>query len=184
MERSKMPPLVIVAIVLVVGVAAMFVAGIFSATAVPSLQNARVSGNEASAIGSLRAIASAQQVYATMCSGGGYAVRLEDLGRPAKGTDVGFISPDLAVDGVIKSGYRFTLSRSAAAGTVDVGSVAATCNGSTGTPVSAYFASAEPVTPGDTGRRYFATDSGGVVYESASPIANPLVVSDRVTPVR
>ena len=41
--------------------------GIIAAIAVPGLLRARMSGNEASAIGSLRAISSAQSVYAASC---------------------------------------------------------------------------------------------------------------------
>lgn len=114
MERPKMSPLLIVAIVLVLGVA-----GIFSAVAVPSLEKARTSGNEASAKGSLLAIVSGQHVYSAACAGGGFAVTLEDLAKPATADGTPFINPDLAANGVIKSGYRLSLTRSAAAGTVD-----------------------------------------------------------------
>ena len=41
-------------------------------------------------------------------------------------------------------------------------------------PESAYFASAEPVTPGTTGTRYFATDTRGIISTSDTPIANPI----------
>ncbi len=53
--------------------------GIIAAIAVPGLLRARMSGNEASAIGSLRAINSAQSTYASSCAGGGYATDLADL---------------------------------------------------------------------------------------------------------
>ena len=56
--------------------------GIIAAIAVPGLLRARMSGNEASAIGSIRTIASAEATYASSCGGGGYAVALEDLGEP------------------------------------------------------------------------------------------------------
>jgi prepilin-type N-terminal cleavage/methylation domain-containing protein len=48
--------------------------GIIAAIAVPGLLRARMSGNEASAIGSVRAINSANATYASSCAGGGYAV--------------------------------------------------------------------------------------------------------------
>ena len=48
--------------------------GIIAAIAIPGLLRARMSGNEASAIGSMRAIASGQAVY----SGGGRSGRLRD----------------------------------------------------------------------------------------------------------
>src|SRR5512133_1233689 len=78
--------------------------GIIAAIAVPGLMRARMSGNEASAIGSLRAINSAQSTYASSCANGNYAINLEDLAVGAGGTGAGFISPDLATDAVVKSG--------------------------------------------------------------------------------
>src|SRR2546425_12969423 len=53
--------------------------GIIAAIAVPGLLRARMSGNEASAIGSVRTISSAQTAYAASCGGGGYATTLADL---------------------------------------------------------------------------------------------------------
>ena len=53
--------------------------GIIAAIAVPGLLRARMSGNEASAIGSLRAINSGEASYSSSCAAGGYAVTLEDL---------------------------------------------------------------------------------------------------------
>ena len=53
--------------------------GIIAAIAVPGLLRARMSGNEASAIGSIRTIASAEATYASACGGGGYAISLVDL---------------------------------------------------------------------------------------------------------
>ena len=85
--------------------------GIIAAIAVPGLLRARMSGNEASAIGSLRAINSAQSTY---------LVELRE--RRLRGTSrtcsrhrrltaggSGFISPDLARTGVIKSGYNVSV---------------------------------------------------------------------------
>ena len=56
--------------------------GIIAAIAVPGLLRARIAGNEASAIGSLRAINSANLNWMTNCAGGrGYASTLADLGH-------------------------------------------------------------------------------------------------------
>ena len=70
--------------------------GIIAAIAVPGLLRARMAGNEASAIGSLRAINSAQSTYSSSCGGNGYAQSLADLAKPPTGSISGFISPDLA----------------------------------------------------------------------------------------
>src|SRR5882762_385195 len=78
--------------------------GIIAAIAVPGLLRARMSGNEASAIGSVRAINSGNSTFASSCAGGGDATSVVTLATaPAGGT--WFISPDLNVNGVIKSGY-------------------------------------------------------------------------------
>src|SRR6187431_1507145 len=78
--------------------------GIIAAIAVPGLLRARMSGNEASAIGSLRAINSGEAAFSSSCAQGGYAVTLPQLATPPTGGGQGFISPDLATNGVTKSG--------------------------------------------------------------------------------
>ena len=70
--------------------------GIIAAIAVPGLLRARMAGNEASAIGSLRAINSSQQAFASSCSNGMYASILTVLGAAPDGGGAPFISPDLA----------------------------------------------------------------------------------------
>src|SRR5713226_7296610 len=60
--------------------------GIIAAIAVPGLLRARISGNEASAIGSLRAVGSAQSTFAASCANGMYAQTLDILGTgPSSG---------------------------------------------------------------------------------------------------
>src|SRR5688572_12804894 len=84
--------------------------GIIAAIAVPGLLRARMSGNEASAIGSLRAINSAESTFSSSCGGNGYAQSLDDLALPPSGSSQGFISPDLATTGVLKSGYNVSVA--------------------------------------------------------------------------
>src|SRR2546426_7145059 len=67
--------------------------GIIAAIAVPGLLRARMSGNEASAIGSLRAVNSSESTYSSSCGGNGYAQSLADLLKPPAGSTAGFISP-------------------------------------------------------------------------------------------
>ena len=155
--------------------------GIIAAIAVPGLLRARMSGNEASAIGSLRAINSGQASYSSSCAAGGYAVDLADLVKAPGGSSQGFVSPDLKSNGVVKSGYTVTLAKDGAAGVTDIGTAAATCNGSAGTPASSYFAHADPVTAGGTGTRYFATDTRGTIFFStAATVANPIPAATSV----
>lgn len=136
--------------------------GIVAAIAVPGLLRARMAGNEAGAIGSLRAITSAQSAFSSSCGGGGYAQALEDLAKPPAGSVAGFVPADLASTPSLKSGFSVSLSADVGSATVVVAS--ATCNGSASDAVSAYFAEAHPVIIGSTGQRSFATDSRGTIY--------------------
>ena len=155
--------------------------GIIAAIAVPGLLRARMSGNEASAIGSLRAINSGEASYSSSCAAGGYAIDLADLVKPPTGSNSGFISPDLRVNGVVKSGYTVTLAKDGATGTTDIGTAAGTCNASAGTPASSFFANADPVTAGGTGTRYFATDTRGTLFFSTTAaVANPIPAATAV----
>src|SRR5579864_7362729 len=104
--------------------------GIIAAIAVPGLLRARMSGNEASAIGSLRAINSGQASYSSSCAAGGYAIDLADLVLAPAGSSQGFVSPDLKSNGVIKSGYTVALAKDGSAGVTDISSPASTCNAS------------------------------------------------------
>jgi len=135
--------------------------GIIAAIAIPGLLRARMSGNEASAIGSVRAINSANATFAASCAGGGYAISLTQLSTaPASG--VAFIGPDLATNGITKSGYDVTLE---AHGDGEVVTDADdTCNGEDDAE-SAFWAHAEPTTQGSTGQRSFATNQAGSIYQ-------------------
>ena len=136
--------------------------GIIAAIAVPGLLRARMSGNEASAIGSLRAINSAESTYSSSCGGNGYAQSLDDLALPPASSSQGFISPDLSTNGVTKSGYVVNVAGDT--GAVTVTPKAQTCNAAAGDAVSAYYAEAHPVTVGSTGQRAFGTDTRGTIY--------------------
>jgi prepilin-type N-terminal cleavage/methylation domain-containing protein len=133
--------------------------GIIAAIAVPGLMRARMSGNETSAIGSMRAINSAQSTYASSCAGGNYAVDLVDLVTPPAGSTTGFISPDLAENGVSKSGYIVNIGP----GDVDMPTRTA-CNTAT-EAIPSYFAEAHPVQLGSTGQRSFGTDQRSTIFQ-------------------
>ena len=99
--------------------------GIIAAIAVPGLLRARMSGNEASAIGSMRAVSSANSAYSSAAAGGAYAIDLPVLGNPCGTTGQGFLPPDLsAAATVLKSGYNVTLA------TAGAGAGPADCNAS------------------------------------------------------
>jgi hypothetical protein len=161
------------------------VIGISVAIVFPLMRDSRTPAEyESSAVGWLRVINSGEEKYSTTCAQGGYAVSLEDLAKAPKAGGSPFVIGGIGTNGVMEDGYRFAVVRSRAAGVVDVGTVATTCNGSTATPASGYFASAAPTDPARKGRRYFATDASGTVYQSDRPIENPIQPSATVVEVR
>jgi type IV pilus assembly protein PilA len=138
--------------------------GIIAAIAVPGLLRARMSGNETSGIGSMRAINSAQTAYLTSAGSGGYATDLAILftGCPGAG---GFISPDLSTAPTsIKSGYNVTLAGNGTAGPMS-------CGG--GGPVTNvdYVATATPITFNSTGARSFGTMGAGAIFYNNTGVA-------------
>jgi len=136
--------------------------GIIAAIAVPGLLRARISGNEASAIGSLRAVSSGQATFAASCANGMYAQSLATLGTGPSG-GAAFISPDLgSAATVTKSGYTVSMTGSAATGTA--------CNGATDL-ASGYRAWADPVSTA-TGTRYFFTNTAGTIWQATSSIGS------------
>ena len=146
--------------------------GIIAAIAVPGLLRARMSGNEASAIGSMRTLSSAEAAYASSCGGGGYALSIEDLALPPTAGGPNFIPADLEAAsttgaGTPKSGYVFTISPSGA-GDVVMAS-ADTCNGGADTETE-FFGIGDPDNPGSTGTRYFAVDHSGQLRQDSAQL--------------
>jgi prepilin-type N-terminal cleavage/methylation domain-containing protein len=143
--------------------------GIIAAIAVPGLLRARISGNEASAIGSLRAVSSAQSTFAASCANGMYAQTLDILGTGPSGGSA-FISPDLGASATAtKSGYTIGMAGSSATGTA--------CNGAT-TLASGYHAWADPVST-STGTRFFGTNTTGTIWQSTASLNG---MTDAATP--
>ena len=142
--------------------------GIIAAIAVPGLLAARRSGNQASALASLRAIASSQQAYSNTCALGAYATSLTDLARAPSGGGQPFISPDLGVAvSVLKSGYNVTLS----AGTDGVTWPNDACNGVVGTDLSStFYATARPDAIGSTGTLYYWVGVSGTIFSDTADI--------------
>jgi type IV pilus assembly protein PilA len=148
--------------------------GIIAAIAVPGLLRARMSGNEASAIGSLRAINSSQQAFASSCANGFYAPSLAILGDPPTAGGTPFISPDLgevAANSAIKSGYTVSMTGPAAnpAATNNACNAAAAA-----TLAGGYYANADPTSAGSTGTRFFWTNTLGTVYQDLALINSVL----------
>ena len=149
--------------------------GIIAAIAVPGLLRARMSGNEASAIGSMRAINTSQQNYSQQCNG--YAPVLTELKLAGN-----FLSPDLTgAASVVKSGFTVTLA--AGANNTVLMPAPANCTG-TGTN---YYASAAPLST-STGSRAFATDEQGTIWQNnAAPAVlptQPFAVGANTNPIQ
>jgi prepilin-type N-terminal cleavage/methylation domain-containing protein len=152
--------------------------GIIAAIAIPGLMRARMSGNEASAIGSMRAINSGQATFAASAAAGGFADNLPKLGEPCPGSSQTFLSQDLTTgDTVLKSGYTVELvaATNAGVGPVD-------CGGAD-TSVLNYYATAIAASEGVTGNRAFATTANGSVWENtASSVTAPTEAEMDTTP--
>jgi len=135
------------------------IVGILAAIAIPGLLRARMSGNESAAIGSMRAITSAEAAYASAAGGGGFAVKLAVLAAACPGTSQGFISPDLSTDPSTKTGYTIALADSTIGTAADA---ADDCNGKKSR--KGYYATAVPINLGTTGQRGFSTAALGSIF--------------------
>ena len=138
---------------------------IIAAIAVPGLLRARMTGNETSAIGSLKAASSGQVAYSASCGNNGYASDFVILGTPAPGTTQGFISADLGgVAAPQKSGYAFTLG-------AGLGSAAGPNDCNTTATITAYLSTASPQAFGTSGGRSFGADAGNTIWQNNTAVA-------------
>jgi type IV pilus assembly protein PilA len=141
--------------------------GIIAAVAIPGLLVARMSGNEASAVGSLRAINSGQVSYAATAGQGGYAVSLAALAAGCGAGVAGFVAPDLATDPSIKTGYTIALAPD-----TTTRDVAIDCTG-TRHSQTGYYATAVPIRAGGTGQFSYSTGKGFTIYSSVGSVPPP-----------
>jgi prepilin-type N-terminal cleavage/methylation domain-containing protein len=155
---------------------------IIAAIAVPGLLRARMTGNETSAIASLRTTSSSQVSFSASWGNGGYAPDYEKLGAIPTGSTQGFISSDLGHAGdVLKSGYQFVLTGD---GTGP--------NDGAGDPTStAWVANADPQTYGTTGTRHFVVGTDNTIWQDTSdtafgstPADIPTAASGTISPVQ
>jgi prepilin-type N-terminal cleavage/methylation domain-containing protein len=138
--------LIVVAIILII-----------AAIAIPQFLKARMQANEASAVGSLKAIASANVLYEKTYSLG-FAPSLPAMAPPPGGGSASAAHADI-LDPVlasgIKSGYNFTYTA------ITAGS----------SPIPEQFVvTATPLVAGQTGNRYFYMDQTFVIrFNTAGP---------------
>jgi prepilin-type N-terminal cleavage/methylation domain-containing protein len=132
------------------------IVGVISALAMAGYRYARISGSEASAVAGLVAINQAQFAFSQTCGDQRYSPTLAGLGIPAPSTGQAFLSPDMTVDPLIKSGYQYVMTGTAAPEATPA------CNGVI--PVTTYRVTADPTMPGVGGMRFFATNTDRVIY--------------------
>jgi prepilin-type N-terminal cleavage/methylation domain-containing protein len=141
--------LIVVAIILII-----------AAIAIPNLLKSRIAANQASAVGSLRTINTAEITYASTYNTG-YSPGLSDLAPPASGagsaSSAGMIDSVLAAG--VKSGYSFTYATTATSGTGRY---------------DTYTLNGAPSTVGTTGTNYYFTDQTGVIRQNSSASDSPI----------
>jgi prepilin-type N-terminal cleavage/methylation domain-containing protein len=135
------------------------IVGILAAISMGMYFHARVQGDEASAIGTLVAVNQGQFAFAQACGNQRYAATLVGLATPMPTTGSAFLSPDLAADPLIKTGYQFAM------GGTPLNLEYKSC---TGQPLlEHYFVTADPLHPGVSGVRFFGTNVDRIVFEDA-----------------
>jgi type IV pilus assembly protein PilA len=140
--------LIVVAIILII-----------AAIAIPNLLRARISANEASAVGSVRTVNTSEVAYASAYPTVGYANGLTVLTGTCTGTVVPTSGSACLIDSVLasgsKSGYSFALAASG------------------GPPTGTYEVDAAPKSPNQTGVRYFCSVADAVVrYGTSAAFSN------------
>src|SRR4051812_32982736 len=141
------------------------VIGVLASVSMAISRSARIRAGETSAIATLHAINQAQFAFAQLCGNQRYAPTLASLAAPMPTTGQAFLSPDLGADPLAKGGYQFTMD-----GTT-VTDTGLTCTG--GTPVESYHVTADPLRPGISGSRFFATNTDRAVYEETDKTFAP-----------
>jgi len=142
--------LIVVAVILVI-----------AAIAIPNLMRSRVAANQASAVGSLHVLNTAEATYSSTY--GGYSPTLGYLGPPSTGTmpvpsGAGLIDSILSGGSAgatesSKSGYTFTYSP----GVADPSG-----------RIYSYSITADPITPGSSGYNHYYTDQIGVIRQNST----------------
>ena len=136
---------------------------VVTSLAAAGYRHSRAKAGEAVAVAGLQTINQAQFAFAQTCGNQRYSPTLAGLGTPAPTTGRAFISPDMAADPVVKSGYQFVL---AATPTPDAPTA---CNGIATVP--AYQVTADPTSRGVSGIQFFATNTDRIVYADSATYA-------------
>ena len=141
---SLLELLIVVAVILII-----------AAIAIPNLMGARMSANEASAVGSIRTVNMACVTYSSTYAQG-FPPALSNLGPSAFADSTAADLIDASLMSETKSGYDFVY----VAGAPDADGA-----------INNYTFNANPTVPGTSGGRFFFTDESGVItyaYGSAA----------------
>lgn len=158
------------------GASVVFDAGLIlvaAAIAIPNLLRSRMAANEASAVGMVRTVNTAQVTYASTYDKRGFAPDLASLGPDPRGGELASAEHADLIDSVIgnasctagawctKSGYRFSLKTTC---------IEQLC--------TEYVLTATPVSD-DTGTRNFCSTTDGIVRsQTGPPLSAPLKASE------
>jgi type IV pilus assembly protein PilA len=139
--------LIVVAIILII-----------AAIAIPNLLRARIAANEASAVGSMRTLNTAQisynSAYPTVGFGSSLTVLTGSGSSCSPPTTASACLIDTQLASGTKSGYKFAMT------------------GVSGTPASTYQAAASPLTANTTGVRSFCSIADAVVRYSTAALTS------------
>jgi prepilin-type N-terminal cleavage/methylation domain-containing protein len=139
------------------------IVGILASISMGLYFRARVQGNEASAIATLAAIHQGQFAFAQACGNQHYAPTLASLATPMPNTGSAFLSPDLAADPLVKSGYQFVMEGTP----LNLEYTSCTGEGL----LEHYSVTGDPLHPGLSGIRFFGTNADRVVFADAASFA-------------
>jgi prepilin-type N-terminal cleavage/methylation domain-containing protein len=142
--------LIVVAIILII-----------AAIAIPNLMRSRMAANEASAVGSLRTLNTAEvSYYATYGTGYAPLANLGGVATPCVAAAATACLIDPVLTGGQKSGFNFATSAPAALGTANAQNVA-------------FESNAQPIAAGQSGQRSFCGDQSGVIRANPAGGAAP-----------
>ncbi len=152
--------LIVVAIILII-----------AAIAIPNLMRAKLAANQASAVQSLRSIASGEETFATIYADG-FTLTLAQLGGPAGA--VATCANGEMIDDVLsaapnqRSGYSFVFTPNGFPRLTSGIPAACGASGDTGFSVSA-----SPNVPGSTGTFSYCIDESGVIRVNSTGLVIP-----------
>ncbi len=152
--------------------------GLIAAFAVPRLLRARAAADESSAIASMRAILTAENLFQKSCGHDGYASSFPALATPPPGSATAFISAEFSSGATLqKAGYLYNLVPAPGAGDGPLD-----CLGRA--TVTGFYVSAVPLTFSVSGARSFAADGAQTIWQEPAATAPTLPFGPPALPLQ